>query len=134
MATTLFIISAVCFYISNGIDTYVSHSRKDVLSPMYRPINAYLMMYETVFLEKAIPIISVISIWMLMPTSISMAFHLNWFLAFLIVLLLKVIVQGVLVTMVNFVIVFFARGKFFSSMIITFIVGIITLVIGILIR
>ena len=127
MATTLLIISAIYFLITNGIDTLISHAKKDILSPLYNAV----MMNETEFLEKACPIISGISLFILMPTSISFAFHINWFIALGIAFVSKFVIQGFLV---NIYIAVFSRGNIFFSMIITFIIGIVTMVIGIIIR
>ena len=134
MATTLFIISALCFFISNGIDTEISRIKdKEAFTPLHRMVYSYFIRHETMFLQKAIPIISGISIFILMPTSISLAFHINWFLAFLIAIFLKVI-QGIFSGIMITPVLLFARGDFFSSIIVTFIIGIITMVMGIIIR
>ena len=126
MTTMLLVISAIYFLIANGIDTLISHAKNDVFSPL----NNVIMMTETEFFEKVSPFISWISLLVLMPTSISLAFHINWFLALGIAFLSKFIIQGVLV---NIYIAVFSKGNLFSSMMIAFIVGIITLIIGILI-
>jgi len=132
MATTLLIISVFYFLITNGIDTLIYNSKKDMLSPRFMEIQKMIIYYETEFFEKACPVISWISLLVLMPTSISLAFHLNWFLAFLIgAVLLKFIVQGFIV---NIYIAFIKRANLYTSMIISFIIGIITLIIGTLIR
>ena len=126
MATTLLIISAICFLIANGIDTLISHAKKEPGSRWF----FFVIEHETIFSEKANPIISMISLAILMPTSISLAFHINWFLALGIAFASKLIIQGFLV---NIYIAIFSRGNLFSSIIIAFIVGIITLIIGVLI-
>ena len=138
MATTLFIISALCFFISHLIYIFISNYHKDVLSPHFLTISSYLfvrsMMNENLFLEKITPTLNILSIFILMPTAISLAFYINWFLALLIVILLILIVQGLLMSIIKTIIVFFAKGNFFPSIIITFIVGIIFMVIGILVK
>ena len=132
MATTLLIISAIYFLITNGIDTLLYNVGKDVLSPWHRVIQRMSFHYENKSTEKICSIISWLSLLILLPTSISLAFHINWFLAFLIgAVLLKFIVQGFIV---NIYIAIIRRANLYSSMIITFIIGVITLIIGILTR
>jgi len=127
MATILLVISAIYFLITNGIDTFISHERNAPFSKWFFNIS----LHETMFLEKATPIISMVSLFILMPTSISLAFHINWFLSLGIAFVSKFIIQGFLV---NLYIAIFSKGNLFSSMIISFIVGVIALIIGIIIR
>jgi len=130
MATTLLIISAIFFLITNGIEIFLYNAQNDKHSFFHR--ESWMMWWNNYngFYEKGCPLISDISLFILMPTSISIAFHLNWFLAFGSALLLKFIVQR---TLVNIYISIFRRANLYSSMIKTFIIGIITMIIGILI-
>ena len=131
MATTLLTISALFFLITNGIDTLIYKVGKDILSPWYRVIQRMSFHFENESTEKICSIISWISLLILLPTSISLAFRLNWFIAFAISFALKFIVQGFIV---NIYVAVVRRANLYSSMIITFIIGIITMVIGIIIR
>jgi len=131
MATTLLIISAFYFLITNGIETFIYNVGKDILSPWYRVVQSMSFRYENESTEKICSIISWLSLLILLPTSISLAFHLNWFIAFAIGFALKFIVQGFIV---NIYVAIIRRANLFSSMIITFIIGVITLIIGVLVR
>jgi len=127
MATILLVISALYFFVTNGMDTLIGHEEKENIgSPLYMQI----ISSKTEFFEKTCPIISFISIFVLMPTTISLAFHINWFIAFGITILLKFIIQGITVGIYN---MFFYRGNPFFSMVLSFILGIVTMIIGLLV-
>ena len=128
MATTLLVISAILFLVTNGIDSLIAREEKvNMGSPLYWQISDS----KTEFLCKVTTIFSFVSLLIFLPTTISLAFHLNWFLALGIAILLKLILQGVIVSVYM---VIFYRGNPYFSMILSFILGIVTMIIGLIIR
>jgi steroid 5-alpha reductase family enzyme len=113
MVATLFVISALLFLITFGINAFIPIS-EDMRDSGY--IDNFW---------KAKPIISG---FILAPTSISLAFNLNWFLSLLIIVVVTFTIIGYIV---KAYLVRFASGKGLETDIKwTFILGIIFFIIG----
>ena len=125
MATILLAVSAFYFFITNGIDFTITYHRRN-----YGPLWEDIIFSETDFLRNVSPAFGFVSLLILLPTSISLAFHLNWFLAFGIAILLRFTLLRIIV---GAYMAIFYRGNPYFSMILSFILGIVTMIIGLVI-